>query len=238
MFWSHTHFGLPDEVKLAFRRLGYAVGYDGPPGSGPAGVVHSAEILSAEVLNKTGEAVDHPQVRPSGEWSAAWRELSATVAAARATPEAELESLIAWGDTKDGLRSGVLMTDRVTRGGRTEARLVVRNVSDKSVTVNLSPVQNRIDIEAKAADGTRLQVHKVVLFGTDPSFTYTFKPGQQLEFAAPPIQLGVERNADGKVLPPDFPICGVETGPGTVSVRYSLTNVHAPDSGVVKVVIE
>ena len=77
-----------------------------------------------------------------------------------------------------------------------------------------------------------------MLRGGDPSFSYTFKPGHQLEFAAPPIQFGVERNADGKVQTPDFPVCGVETGPGTVSVRYSLTNVHAPDSGVVKAVIE
>lgn len=238
MSWNEAQFGLTDEVKVAFRRLGYAVGYDGPPGSGPAGVVHSAEILSAEVLKADGTAVDHPQVRPGGEWSEAWRELSATVAAARGTPEVELESLIAWGEAKDGLRSGVLMTDRMKRGGRTEARLVVRNVSDKSVTVNLSPVPNRIAVTATAADGSRLEVHKVILRGVDPSFSYTFKPGQQLEFAAPPIQFGVERNADGKVQTPGFPICGVETGPGTVSIRYSLTNVHAPDSGVVKVTSE
>lgn len=232
--WSGPEFhGLPaGRYKLRCSWSDAAGLYEGKEWRG------SITAPELEFTLVAGPAVDHPKVCPSGEWSAAWRELSATVAAARGTPDADVESLIAWGDTKDGLRSGVLMTDRVKRGGRTEARLVVRNVSEKSVTVALSPVPNRIDVEAAAADGTRLQVHKVWLLGVDPFFSYTFKPGEQLEFPAPPIQFGVERDADGKVRTPGFPICGVETGPGTVSVRFSMTNGHAPDSGVVKVVVE
>jgi beta-lactamase regulating signal transducer with metallopeptidase domain len=232
--WSAPEFhGLPaGKYKLRCSWSDAAGLYEGKEWKG------SLTAPEVEFTLVAGTAVDHPKVRPSGEWSAAWRELSATVAAARGTPEADEESLIAWGDTKEGLRSGVLMTDRVKRGGRAEARLVVRNVSEKSVTVALSPVPNRIDVEAAAADGTRLQVHKVVLFGTDPFFSHTFKPGEQIEFPAPPILFGVERDADGKVRTPGFPICGVETGPGTVSVRFSMTNVHAPDSGVVKVAVE
>lgn len=228
---------LPEEVRTQFRRLGIVVGQIGQTGPDATAPASAQETLVAEVLKADGTAVDHPQVRPAGEWSEAWRELSTTVAAARGTPEAELESLISWGEAKDVLRSGVLMTDRVKRGGRTEARLVVRNVSDKNMTVNLSPVPNRINVTATTADGTGLRVHKVVLFGTDPSFSYTFKPGEQLEFAAPAAQFGVERDAAGAVQTPPFPVCGVDCGTGTVQVRYALQNVRLPDSGEVRVTV-
>lgn len=168
----------------------------------------------------------------------AWHDLAGVVAASRGLQDWAAEDLIAWGEARDGLRTGVLMVSRAKSGEPHPGRLVIRNVSTESITVNLSPVLNRIDADALAADSTRLRVHKVVLFGTDPALTFTFKPGEQLEFAAPPVQFGVERNADGEVRTPGFPICGVETGPGTVGVRFSMTNVHAPGSGEVKIANE
>jgi len=69
------------------------------------------------------------------------------------------------------------------------------------------------------------------------SFSYTFKPGEQLEFPAPAVQCGVERNASGAVQTPPFPVCGVDCGTGTVQVRYALHNVRLPDSDDVSVTV-
>ena len=89
--------------------------------------------------------------------------------------------------------------------------------------------------EVSAADGTRKEVRKVLLTGSDAITPVTLQPGEQREFEGPAVQFGLTNDDAGKPRTPDWPVCGVVTGAGKVRVTFPLSNVHAPSTGAVEV---
>ena len=230
-----TGFGFPEAVQIEFRRLGLVVGQIGQIGGDADGNPSSREVLTAETVDEKGVGMsERPTVHPHDEFTDEWMSLAQEVADARGLESREMDALIAWGEENDGIRSGMLMMNRAKVGEQLKTRVVIRNVSPETKNLKLSPVLNRMDAMARTPEGKQLTVRKVVLFGTDPVFSYTLKPGEQLEFPGPPIQFGLEHDTDGNIKTPEWPVCGVEAGPGSLHLKMSLINVRAPDTGEIE----
>ena len=230
-----TGFGFPEAVQIEFRRLGLVVGQIGQIGGDADGNPSSREVLTAETVDEKGVGMsERPTVHPHDEFTDEWMSLAQEVADARGLESREMDALIAWGEENDGIRSGMLMMNRAKVGEQLKTRVVIRNVSSETKILKLSPVLNRMDAMARTPEGKQLTVRKVVLFGTDPVFSYTLKPGEQLEFPGPPIQFGLENDTDGNIKTPEWPVCGVETGPGSLRLKLSMINVRAPDTGEIE----
>jgi beta-lactamase regulating signal transducer with metallopeptidase domain len=207
----------------------------------PPAAEKTADVPSAGLARENDRGLvftDVPGVHPHDQWSGEFQALAKTAAASRGLKEWKPDDLVSWGPEEEGLRSGMLVPVRVTLGQSIPTRLVIRNVSSETKSLRLCTSLNVLEPTVRSADGkSAVKVKKVLLLGTDAITPVTLKPGEQYEFAGPPVKFGMDLDLDQKPLTPSWPVCGVDTGEGRLLVKFTLPNVPGPETGAVAVTI-